>query len=132
MQHPRLAGWERTLRRLFDRIDDALEDRYGRTYALHPARPPRGGTASKAHDGLFNVGAAFSAGFGSEHGPGYVVEVRLSTLEDVPADVRRQIEDEVAERLRSGLAEAFPGRELHVDRDGRVYKIHGDLSLGDV
>ena len=31
--------------------------------------------------------------------------------------------------LREGLARAFPGRNLRVDRDGAGYKIHGDLSL---
>jgi hypothetical protein len=31
--------------------------------------------------------------------------------------------------LRAGLPEAFPGRELSVERDGPVFKIFGDLSI---
>jgi hypothetical protein len=130
MRHPRRARWERKLKEVFDRIDGALEAEYRDRYDLHPARPPHGTTASRAHDGLFNIGAAFTAGYGSEHGRGYVVEVRMATLDRVPAAVRERIEEEVARRLETALAEAFPGRVLHVDRDGSVYKIHGDLSLG--
>ena len=130
MRHPRRAKWERRLKDVFDRIDAGLEEEYRDLYDLHPSRPPHGSTSSRAHDGLFNVGAAFSAGYGSKHGRGYVVEVRMSTLEKVPPKVRKQIEDQVAERLRAGLEQAFPGRTLHVDRDGSTYKIHGDLSLG--
>jgi hypothetical protein len=30
------------------------------------------------------------------------------------------------------LPEAFPGQELKVEKDGSIYKIYGDLSLGEV
>lgn len=130
MRHPRRAKWERRLKEIFDRIDVDLEEQYRDQYDLHPSRPPHGSTASRSHDGLFNIGAAFTAGYGSEHGRGYVVEVRMATLDRVPAKVRKQIEAEVAERLDAALPRAFPGRTLYVDRDGAVYKIHGDLSLG--
>ena len=43
---------------------------------------------------------------------------------------RQEIEDEIAEMLRVQLDAAFPNTELEVERDGPVYKIHGDLSLG--
>jgi len=52
------------------------------------------------------------------------------TLEAVPPDERARIEEEAASLLREGLARAFPGRDLRVDRDGNGFKIHGDLSLG--
>ena len=126
----RLEEWERKLRQVFDRIDDYLEDKYGSMYPLHPARARRGRTSSKSHDGLFNVGAAYSAGFGSEHGEGYVLEVRFSTLRRVPKDIRAKIEAEVVELLEKELPEKFPGKKLTVKRDGRLYKIIGDLSLG--
>lgn len=132
MRHPKVLAWEHTLKDVFDRIDHELEERYGDRYELHPARPERGATANPEHDGLFNVGASFSAGFGSEHGPGYVVEVRMSTLTRVPRDVRERIEKDVVTLLKRELPRAFPGRELHVKRDGAVYKIHGDLGLGRV
>ncbi len=129
MRHPLTEAWEDRLRRVFDRIDDYLEDRYGGKYPLHPARPPRGTTASKEQDGLFNVGASFTAGYGSQHGPGYVVEVRMVTLSRVPYFLRQKIEEEVAELLRRELPKEFPGRELRVECDGPVYKIYGDLRL---
>ena len=82
-------------------------------------------------DGLFNVGAAFSAGFGSEHGRGYVVEVRMSTLSDIPEKVRNTFENEVADLLEKELPAVFPDRHLKVVRDGPVFKIIGDLGLTD-
>ena len=130
MRHPRLLEFERTLQRLFDEIDDHLERVYGGLYELHPARPAHGRTASRAHDGLFNVGASFSAGYASALGRGYVVQVDLVTLERVPPDVRAAIEEEVAELARGMLPRYFPGRRLDVSLDGHTYKIHGDLSLG--
>jgi hypothetical protein len=86
-------------------------------------------TSSRAQDGLLNVGASFSSGFGSRLGPGYVVEVRLVTLELVPPLIREKIEEEVADLLRRELPQAFPERHMRVDRDGPVFKIHGDLRL---
>lgn len=131
MRHPKALGWEDKLKAVFDRIDDRLEERYGKKYPLHPNRPPRGATANREADGLFNVGAAFSAGYGSKIGRGYVVEIILATPARVPANVRERIEREVVSMIESELATEFPGRELRVSRDGPVYKIHGDLSLGE-
>lgn len=128
-QHPRLQEWEGRLKSVFDEIDDWLEDRYGADYPLHPARAARGATANREDDGLFNVGAAYSAGFGSASGPGYVVDVRMSTLAGVDASVRDRLEKEVAELLTQKLPQAFPGRRMEVKRDGGVYKIFGDLSF---
>jgi hypothetical protein len=54
----------------------------------------------------------------------------LSTLSKVPPDVIEDIEDFVVEKLRQALPAAFPNRDLKVSRDGPVFKIHGDLSLG--
>jgi hypothetical protein len=129
MRHPRLERWETELKAVFNRIDDRLEEKYGHLYPLHPARPGRGKTASKAQDGLFNIGASYSAGFGSGRGAGYVVEVRMVTLSRVPGEVRRRIEEEAVELLRRELPTAFPGRDLEVVRDGNLYKIYGDLSF---
>jgi hypothetical protein len=132
MQHPNLHIWEQKLKAVFDRINDELEERYGSRYPLHPARPPHGATSSRDQDGLFDLGAVFSAGFGSAHGPGYVVEVRLATLSAVPREVKTAMEEEVVRRLRAELPRAFPGRRLQVERDGSVFKIIGDLSLDRV
>jgi len=129
MRHHKVEEWESRLKRVFDRVDDYLEEKYGHKYPLHPARPARGATSSKAHDGLFNIGASFSAGYGSKRGAGYVVEVRMVTLTRVPQYIRDQIEEEAVERLREELPKQFPDRELKVERDGPVYKIAGDLRL---
>jgi len=129
-RHHKLIAWEKRLKRVFDRIDDMLESKYGHLYPLHPARAGRGTTSNKAYDGLFNVGAAFTPGFGSEIGRGYIVRIRMVTLSKVPRKVRRKIEKRVVKMLRKELAREFPRRRLRVSRDGRIYKIHGDLSLG--
>ena len=132
MRHPKAIAWEDKLKSVFDRIDDRLEDRYGRRYPLHPNRPPRGTTANREFDGLFDIGAAFSAGYGSAIGRGYVVEIRMATPARVPPSVMKKIEREVVNMLGEELKKEFPGRKLRVNRDGPVYKIHGDLSLGGV
>ena len=129
--HTRLERWEHKLKAVFDEIDAELEaEGRGKKYRRHPARTPAGTTSNREDDGLFDLGAAFSVGIGSRHGPGYVLQARIATLDHVPPDAQKKLEDEVARRLRKKLPEAFPGVRLHVNRDGRVYKIHGDLSLG--
>lgn len=123
--------WEETLKSVFDAIDHELEAEYGDRYPLHPSRPKHGTTANPEDDGLFNVGAAFSAGFGSKYGPGYVVEIRLSTLRNVPDDVREEIKEKVLQGLGQRLPQAFPGKLLHISEENGVIRIHGDLSLDD-
>lgn len=127
---PRVSAWEKRLQRVFDDIDHIMEDRYGDRYPLHPSRPERGETSNPSADGLFDLGAAFSAGYGSEHGRGYLVSIRLSTRARIPADVMEQIEQEVVGLLHEKLPVAFPNRTLQVERDGHSFKIIGDLSLG--
>jgi hypothetical protein len=131
-RHHAAVKFEKKLKKVFDRIDDYLEEQYGDRYPLHPSRAKRNTTANKEDDGLFNVGAAFSAGFGSEHGAGYVVEVRMATLAEIPEEIQDKLERIVAVCLRNELPKAFPKRKLKVKRDGPVYKIFGDLSLGSV
>ncbi len=123
--------WEETLKGVFDVLDHELEAEYGTRYILHPSRPARGATANPEDDGLLNVGAAFSAGFGSKYGPGYVVEIRLSTLRNVPAEVREEIKGKVFQGLKNRLPVAFPGKVLHVSEENGIIRIHGDLSLDD-
>ena len=132
MQHTSARLWDHSLKAMFDEIDDYLEEAYGQEYPLHPNRPRRGRTSNKEMDGLFNVGADFTAGYGSHLGRGYVVQVRMSTLEHIPREVRRQIESKVIELVRRKLPERFPNRNLSVERDGRLIKIIGDTGLGSV
>ncbi len=127
----KIREFDKSLKKIFDLIDDYLENNYGGSYQLHPNRPARGTTSNKASDGLFNVGASFSAGYGSVYGRGYVVDVDLATLEHIPAKVQSDIENEVADLLRDIIPEIFPGQDIHVNRDGNVLKIYGELILKD-
>jgi hypothetical protein len=113
-------------------LDHELEAEYSGQYPLHPSRPKNGATANPEADGLFNIGAAFSAGFGSKHGPGYVVEIRLSTLAEVPESVRDEIKQKVFQGLEKRLPQAFPGKGLHISEENDIIRIHGDLSLDGV
>ena len=124
-----LEDFEDRLHGVLSEIDGALEERFGSRWPLHPARPPRGAAANPQYDGLFRVTASFTAGYGSKFGPGYVFRVEASTLASVPESEREAIEEAAVALLREGLARAFPGRDLRVDRDVAGYKIHGDLSL---
>lgn len=129
MRHVKAEEWEGRLKAVFDRIDERLEKEHGRMFTLHPARPEHGATASREMDGLFDIGASFSAGFGSQHGPGYVIDVRIATLSSVSDRTAAMVEEEVASMLREELPAAFPGRNLEVLRDHHVLKIVGDLNL---
>ncbi len=86
MQSSQSIEWDRRLKRLFDEVDDYLEDKYGDLFPLHPNRMKRGNTSNKEMDGLFNIGASFSPGYGTELGRGYVVDLHLSTLTRVDFD----------------------------------------------
>lgn len=130
MQHHASRKLEVTLRHLFGEVDAYLEDRFGDRHLLHPARAPRGTTAHYAHDGLFDVGASFSAGYGSRFGRGYVIDVRMVTLERIAREEREEILKAAVDKVRELLPRYFPHRDLTVSRDRQVFKIHGDLKLG--
>ena len=120
------------MKKLFDEVDNFIEDLYGGRYNLHPTRPARGQTSNPEADGLFNIGANFTPGFGSNLGRGYSIDVSISTLEKVDEDLRREIYEAAAEKVKELLPVHFPERELDVKRDGNHFKIQGDFSLGDV
>jgi hypothetical protein len=130
MRHPRVTAFELQLKAVFDQMDHELEADYGKRYTLHPARPRQHETGNPEMDGLINIGASFSPGFGSRTGEGYIVELRLATLDPIKPELLHEIEERVIARLRVLLPAAFPNRTLHVVRDGHVFKISGDLSLG--
>ena len=132
MRHPKTIEFDERLKKVFDEVDAYIEDIYGGRYPLHPMRPAHGTTANPQMDGLFNIGADFTPGFGSQLGRGYLIDVAMSTLEEVDDEVRREIYQAVVEKVRELLPLHFPERELVVRRDGNHFKIQGDFSLGDV
>lgn len=123
---------ENQLRRMCDDLDHYLEDTFGDKYPLHPNRPPRGKAARVAYDGLFSTGTKFTLGYGSETGKGYLVDIEIITLSQVKPEDRDEIEQAAISHLRKIIGEYFPTRELDIRKDGRVYKIIGDFSLGVV
>jgi len=127
-----MAEFDDRMKKLFDEVDSFIEDLYGSRYTLHPMRPVRGATSNPEADGLFNIGAVFTPGFGSELGRGYLIDVSMSTLEKVDESVRREIYEDVAEKVRELLPLHFPERELTVRRDGNHFKIQGDFTLGKI
>ena len=132
MWHPKLIEFDDRLKELFDEVDHYIEDLYGDRYLLHPMRPGRGETADPQMDGLFNIGADFTPGYGSQLGRGYLIDVTMSTLQDVDEGVRREIYEAVVEKVKELLPLRFPERELVVRQDGNHFKIQGDFGLGDL
>lgn len=132
MRHHSLVQWEKKLKSILDEIDIILERRYGKDYDLHPARRPHGVTSNRSHDGLFDIRGEFTLGLGSSQGRGYIVDIDLKTLENVPEEIIERIEDDAISELRKRLPDVFPDRKLQVERDGNVIKITGDLSLGKI
>jgi hypothetical protein len=129
--HPKLLAFSETLEALFREVDAELEDRYGGLFPLHPNRPRRGETSNPEMDGLFEVAPDFTAGLGSKKGRGYLVSLRVATLERVPAADFEALMGRAAELVRERLPRFFPERRLELVRDGPRFKITGDLSLGD-
>lgn len=129
MRGGKVKKWEKKLKRVFDQIDARLEREYGDRFRRRPNRPEVGSTANPESDGLFDVGAFFSAGYGSEHGRGYIVKINVSTMSRIPEDLLEEIETKVVEMLREMLPKIFPDQDLKVERDGNVYKIIGDFKL---
>lgn len=132
MQHQRVEEWEEKLNAMLKQVDHELEERFGSLLRPHPARPRRGSTANPQLDGLIRVTASFSAGFGTQLGRGYVVRVETVSLDPLPPQKREDLEKLAVERIRSGLKEAFPNRDLAIRRDGAAWKIVGDLQFQDL
>jgi hypothetical protein len=132
MWHPKMMEFDDRMKKLFDEVDDFLEDKYGSYYSLHPVRPARGETSNPEADGLFNIGAKFTPGYGSELGRGYLIVISMSTPDKVDEDVRREIYEAAANKVSELLPIHFPERELTVRRDRNHFKIQGDFSLGEI
>ncbi|MGE4583538.1 MAG: hypothetical protein AB7C91_02735 [Sphaerochaeta sp.] len=118
------------MRLLCDDLDRYLEDSFGMRYPLHPNRLARGKAASNAYDGLFSTGTQFTLGYGSEYGRGYIVSVEIRTLSPVKEEDRKQIEEAAMQYLQTIIPIYLGEREISLQKDGSVYKLVGDFSLG--
>jgi hypothetical protein len=132
MNHPKTNAFDKKMKQLFDAVDDYLEEKYEGRYRRHPNRPGRGVTSNKAADGLFNLGAQFTAGYGSSLGRGYIVDVKISTLENIEPDKRERVVSDAANKVNELLPKYFPEKNFKVEKDGGLYKIVGDFSLGSM
>ncbi len=129
MSNPKLHKWEKPLYEILRGVDAALESEFGNILPKHPSRPPHGATANPQNDGLFRVTANFTAGYGSQHGKGYTIDIDFVTLRDVDQAHRESVESRALQLIREGLVKKIPGRNLKIERDNRGWKIVGDLAL---
>jgi hypothetical protein len=130
--HPKLAAFTDTLEALCHEVDEILEDEWGASFNIHPNRPERGATSNPEMDGLFEIAPDFTIGIGSEKGRGYLISLRAATLEKVSPEQFEYLMGMTAALIKRKLPEYFPERQLEVVRDGKMFKIVGDFSLGDV
>lgn len=130
--HPKQEEFEAKLSQLCAALDNRLEDRYGKLFPIHPNRPKRGEAAYPGFDGLFSTSVAFTLGIGSQYGRGYVMNIDVRTLDYVDPDFMTEVFNEALVFVNSNLPVYFPERDLKLVKDGRVLKITGDFSLGDV
>ena len=77
--HPKQEELEERMALLCQELDNHLEDIYGDRYKIHPNRLKRGQGSNPSFDGLFSTSMAFTLGYGSKFGRGYIVNVEVST-----------------------------------------------------
>lgn len=130
--HYKQQQLEDQLRALCDDLDEYLEDTYGAEYRLRPNRQSRGTASSGQYDGLFATSPAFTLGYGSTYGKGYVVQITICTFDWIEPKRRKEVLDDAFEYVKSILPHYFPDRELEIVHDGNVMKIIGDFSLGEL
>jgi len=129
--HPKQQELEDRLSLLCQDLDNDLEDKFGALYRIHPNRLKRGYGSNPRFDGLFSTSMAFTLGYGSQTGRGYIVEVDIRTLDNVTPEIRQDIENEAFSYIQNNLEVAFPDRNLSIVKDGNLMKIVGDFSLGE-
>lgn len=129
---PRQEKLEADFASLCIELDNYLEDCYEGVFNRHPNRPHRGSGANPSFDGTFSTTAAFTLGYGSEHGRGYLINIDVRTLDRVSPDLMEEIKNRAFVFTQSKLPVVFPDRKLELVRDDGLLKIIGDFSLGDV
>ncbi|MBR6348013.1 MAG: hypothetical protein IKR80_03570 [Spirochaetales bacterium] len=130
--HPKQEILEEKMAQLCQALDNHLEDIYGDHYRLHPNRLRRGKGSNPSFDGLFSTSLAFTLGYGSEYGRGYVVNVEIRTLDKVSQYDSTKIQAEAFSFISQNLKKFIPDQDLKIVQDGNLMKVVGDFSLGDV
>ena len=130
--HPKQEELEKKLSLLCQALDNHLEDKYGEHYNIHPNRLKRGKGANPSFDGLFSTSLAFTLGYGSKYGRGYVMNVEIRTLDKVSQYDMADIKADAFSFVRQHLKTYIPEHELEIVQDGDLMKIVGDFSLGEV
>ena len=130
--HPKQEILEEKMAQLCQALDNHLEDIYGDHYRLHPNRLRRGKGSNPSFDGLFSTSLAFTLGYGSEYGRGYVVNVEIRTLDKVSQYDSTKIQAEAFSFISLNLKKYIPDQDLKIVQDGNLMKVIGDFSLGDV
>ena len=130
--HPKQEILEEKMAQLCQALDNHLEDIYGDHYRLHPNRLRRGKGSNPSFDGLFSTSLAFTLGYGSEYGRGYVVNVEIRTLDKVSQYDSMKIQAEAFSFISRNLKKFIPDQDLKIVQDGNLMKVIGDFSLGDV
>lgn len=120
---------ENNFSHLAQALDNSLEDSFGEKYSIHPNRLRRGKGSNPSYDGLFATTIAFTLGYGSHHGRGYIVNVDIRTLDFVTSEEREEIKNFAFEFINKNLCNFFPDRKLEIVKDGKLLKIVGDFSL---
>lgn len=128
--HPEQIALESIMRAMCDELDDRLEEEFGSHYPRHPNRLARGKAASVAYDGLFSTGTQFTLGYGSDHGRGYIVSVEMRTLAKVRDEDGQAVQEATVTIINELIPKYFTDREISLEKDGKVYKLVGDFSLG--
>lgn len=130
--HPKQEELENKLSQLCQALDNHLEDKFGEHYRIHPNRLKRGQAANPTFDGLFSTSLAFTLGYGSQYGRGYVMNVEIRTLDKVSQYDRANIEADAFKFVSENLKTFIPDNNLDIVHDGNVMKVIGDFSLGEV
>ena len=126
---PKQEKLELRLAEMSRELDEYLENEFGQMFRLHPSRPEHGSGANPAYDGLFSTTVAFTLGYGSQYGRGYLVNVDIRTLDYVNSDAKEKILNEAYLFIQTKLPEVFPERKLTIVREKNLLKIIGDFSL---
>ena len=130
--HPKQEELEEKMCELCKALDNHLEDIYGEHYIIHPNRLRRGKGSNPSFDGLFSTSLAFTLGYGSKYGRGYVVNVEIRTLDKVSQYEQASIRGTAFSFISQNLKKYLPDHDLQIVQDGNVMKIIGDFSLGEV